>query len=1225
MQTTLLAVAIAIILALVAALVGPLLVDWGTYRTLFETEASRLIGLDVHVKGAIDARLLPSPRLTLHDVEIGEAGAANVRAKELNIEFALGPLMRGEWQADDLYLAAPQFALTLDASGHLRTPKLAIKFNPDAVSVDRLHFDGGTVTLKDAANGAAVTLDHVAFDGRAGSLLGPFDGEGSATIGKEFYSVRLAAGRYSEANGLKLNLAVQPRDHPVNLRADGTLKLAGSKPRFDGSLVLQRPVGLARAAGAVSEPWEARGRVEASAASALMKNFEFRYGSPEQGLKLAGVVAFTFGKRPHLKAELTGAQVDLDRALGGQDGASLGGALRQLAGVVAKAFRPQVPIQIGIGIDQVTLGGGALQDVRGDIAADAGGWNLNRLEFRAPGFTQATLSGQLSINDHEVSFHGPAVIDANDPKVLAAWLEGRSPPQQGELRPLHLQGNVTLGSKRIAVDDLTAGFARKTIQGHFAYSFALPGHPSKFDAVLNAPELDLDLALGFGEAMLAGSTLARPHDMAITADIGRATIAGIEGHDISARVKVDADRWQIDRLSVADLGGAAFSAKGGLLLAGKSPQGSITVDFDAPAMTPMMALLQRFAPKTAQALTARAGAMAPAKLHAQLALGGNLPDGEARFGIDGNLGTVRVVLAGQGDIDAKALRVGDVRLTGQLKADDGKALITLLGLDPVVTVGKGPGQLALNARGPARGNLRIDGKLTADGLAASVEGRVRPFTDNPTLTVRTDITQANAAPLRGVGGSRAPLPVSFAGRLALSSKDLKLSDVNASIAGTPLRGRLAMTLGPVHRVSGEIEADAVAAPSLIAAAIGMPAPADSHGGAWTWSESPFGDGVFGNFDGEVSLKLRQAELLPYLTAREFRADLQLGKNELTLDDMAGVVAGGRLSGSLSFKSGDDGLAAHGKIALTGADAARLLRAPARPPVSGALDLALDVQGTGLSPVALIGSLHGAGTIALTDAEFAGLDPRAFDTVTNAVDQGLPMDAARISDVVRKALDSGQLSIRRAHSKITVNVGQLHLRDVTADSADAALTMSGDLDLMDGTLDAHLVLSGTSQAGGVRPDIYMALKGPLSEPTRSVDVSALTGWLTLRAIENQARRVKELEEAARKRAEAERKREEAARKARATTETENAPAAATPKGGSSSAPPVTLPAQPKSPPAPHAKKSAAPARKDSAASALGQPLQLRPGGRAPPMTAPIEVGPLPAPPGPPSEASVGPQH
>ena len=69
LQTTLLGIAVAIIVALVAALVGPLMIDWGGYRALFEQEATRLIGAPVHVTGAIDARLLPTPQLTLHDVE----------------------------------------------------------------------------------------------------------------------------------------------------------------------------------------------------------------------------------------------------------------------------------------------------------------------------------------------------------------------------------------------------------------------------------------------------------------------------------------------------------------------------------------------------------------------------------------------------------------------------------------------------------------------------------------------------------------------------------------------------------------------------------------------------------------------------------------------------------------------------------------------------------------------------------------------------------------------------------------------------------------------------------------------------------------------------------------------------------------------------------------------------------------------------------------------------
>ena len=66
----------------------------------------------------------------------------------------------------------------------------------------------------------------------------------------------------------------------------------------------------------------------------------------------------------------------------------------------------------------------------------------------------------------------------------------------------------------------------------------------------------------------------------------------------------------------------------------------------------------------------------------------------------------------------------------------------------------------------------------------------------------------------------------------------------------------------------------------------------------------------------------------------------------------------------------------------------------------------------------------------------------------------------------------------------------------------------------GSLDARLVLSGDKQVAGTRPDIFMALKGPLPSPKRSIDVSALTGWLTLRAVDNQTRQIREFENAQR---------------------------------------------------------------------------------------------------------------
>jgi large subunit ribosomal protein L24 len=1116
LQTTLLGLAIAIILALVAALVGPLLIDWGGYRSIFEAEASHLIGVDVRVTGEIDARLLPSPRLTLHGIEVGR-GKDKIRARSLGIEFALTPLMRGDWRATDLHLDGPQITLATDASGKVKAPAIAVAFDPDALTVERLAIENGKITFADAASGSVMTLDRLWFNGEARSLLGPFKGEGAVTIAGELYPFRLSSGRYSDAGTIKLHVNVDPVNRPLSIETDGVLTVDGGAPHFDGILSLAKPVGIAaHAAGRLAQPWRLNGKLKVNPQSALFEQVEYQYGSDEQGLKLTGVADFKFGPNPRFDGVLSGRQIDLDRVLVADDGSRPppAAALRELVELGGGAFRPAFPIQIGVGIDQITLGGNAVQNLRGDISTDADGWNLDRFEFRAPGFTQVRLSGHLAVGADGVAFTGPAEIDANDPKALAAWLEGRgdkvASTPVSDLRPLSLRGEVTLGSEKIAVERLRAEFDRKTVSGRLAYVFASGGQQAKLDAALNAPELDIDAALGFGKALLAGSTIERPHDMTIAADIGRATVGGFVARNASARLKVDASGLQIDKLAVADLGGAAFSASGRIVTTAPSPQGSINVDLTAPDMAPVLALLARFAPTAAHALERRAAAMAPAKLRARLVIDGTAPAATAKLGVDGSLGKVRIALNAQGDADMFVANRGELRLDGTLQADDGKMLLAMLGLDRVVDVDAGPGILTVTVGGPASGDLHLDGHLNAKGLEAKASGTVRPFAASPSLALHANVIRADAAPLRGPGGGRGALPASFDGQISLAGDNLTIADINANAGATNLRGKIGLTLTAPYRLQGDIEADNIDGASVTAAAIGMPSTAPRADKNWIWSSEPFIEGAFGDFAGTVSLKVRRLEVSPQLTVRAFRTALRFGRREIVLDDMAGVVAGGRFAGSIVYNDSGSGLTAKAKLSLAGADVAVLLPAGARPPVTGSLDIAAEVEGSGLSPVALIGSLQGNGRIVLADAQLAGLDPRAFDAVSRAVDQGLTIDTARIANVVRTALESGQLSVKRAEGGFSVSAGQVRLSNVSVDSTAADLSLSGSVDLTEGILDARMVLSGAREAAGARPDNFMALKGPVSDPSRSIDVSALTGWLTLRAVENQARKLREIE-------------------------------------------------------------------------------------------------------------------
>jgi large subunit ribosomal protein L24 len=243
LQTTLLGVAIAIILAVVAALVGPLLIDWTAYRPILQAEASRVLGADITVEGAIDGRLLPSPRLTLHNVTIG-SGAERMRADELDLQFALTPLLRGTWQAEEMRLSGPHLVLRLDKSGRLEAPAMAATFDPDSVSIERLQIEGGTLTIARADRGANLTLTGLFFNGTARSLYGPFQGSGAFTYGNESYSLEdLSTGRLRDG-AIHLRTAVQPGEHPYRLDTEGTFTFAGGKPSYDGKLTVAATPGL---------------------------------------------------------------------------------------------------------------------------------------------------------------------------------------------------------------------------------------------------------------------------------------------------------------------------------------------------------------------------------------------------------------------------------------------------------------------------------------------------------------------------------------------------------------------------------------------------------------------------------------------------------------------------------------------------------------------------------------------------------------------------------------------------------------------------------------------------------------------------------------------------------------------------------------------------------------------------------------------------------------------
>ena len=1110
MQATLLGVSIAIIVALLTALIGPYFVNWSAYRSVFEAHASRLIGAPVRVEGRIDVRLLPTPSLVMRQVEAGAADEApRLKARELSVELALGPTLRGKWQVAEAHLIGLEVQVGFDSAGHVDWPVAPEGFDPEQVSIGRLTIEDGRAVISSAA-GSRITVEDLRFDGEVRSLAGPIKGAGSFAFGQSPYRFDLASGRLDENDTAKLHVSIDPVEWPLTIETEGTLDFSGDLPEFLGTLNLARPAGVVDASGrgVVMVPWRATGQIKANPASTLIQQGEFQYGPDEQALKLSATANVTFGKTPRFDAVVSGGRLNLDGVMDLPEPARRLPvlALGSLVEHVIAPFKLAMPGKVGIAIDAVTLAGSSIEEVRGDLSSNITGWDLQTIEFRAPGMTRVRASGRLGSPSGGVTFKGAATVEAVNPRAMVAWLEA----QDSALAPLNsfgASGDVTLTPDHIAIDHLKAEFDRRTVEGRLDYTVAADQRPARLMADLKAATLDIDQLEALAAAALASTNSDLPAELALTADVGEATLAGVDAKNAHVKLVLDANGLMLDRLSIADLGGAALEASGRMSAPWSAPRGTLSLDLDARTLESTLALLAKFAPNVADIVRPVTTRVTPIKAHAVLAVSGADASAEAttsKFELSGAAGPVRLGLnasAAGNPWNAAAL---GVTLNGQLAADDGTELGALLGLYRFASIEKTPATLTLAAQGPIGGELETHAWLSAGGLSTQVSGIARLLGEEArSARLELAATAADIGPSLRSAGLPAPpkLPLTLSSHVTVDAAGAQFEDLTATLAGRSLQGRLGITLDPVPNVNGRLNADDLDVFMLVGLAIGFPQQVPGLG-----SVEPFAPGLFGKISTHVEFDADRAILTPTLRAREAHGVLRIADREVALERFTGNLAGGRLNGDFTFQKMPDGLNAKGRLALENAEASPFLPASDRPAISGRLSLTADIQGAGRSPITLVGSLSGLGTLALEQAQFVRLNPRTFDDTVRAVDQGLAIEPKKVGEFVGSALEAGALNIPRLNAPLTIASGQARLINVVAHGEGADVGITGHLDLSDWTVEAQLTLTGPTTGTTPRPDIFVALHGPVTDVRRTPDVSAFANWLLLRSLDREASRV-----------------------------------------------------------------------------------------------------------------------
>jgi hypothetical protein len=223
----LLAVLALAILALV------LFVDIGRYRPRLETEASRILGLDVKIRGEMRIEYFPPFGVSLGDIHVTRRGATVVRVERMRAGLKILPLLWGQVRFRQVELVRPQLSLLRTGSGpfdferYLTRPfRIARETLPGSLdSVDRFSVSGGIVSYESKDSSTRAEVDGLELVMRNITFGEPPVGDlfRTVSLSGNVKAARTAVGTW-EASTLAFELTAKNGNfeiHPITLQAFG--------------------------------------------------------------------------------------------------------------------------------------------------------------------------------------------------------------------------------------------------------------------------------------------------------------------------------------------------------------------------------------------------------------------------------------------------------------------------------------------------------------------------------------------------------------------------------------------------------------------------------------------------------------------------------------------------------------------------------------------------------------------------------------------------------------------------------------------------------------------------------------------------------------------------------------------------------------------------------------------------------------------------------------------
>jgi hypothetical protein len=1157
MNNGLLYIAGLISLALAALFAVPYFIDWNGYRGVFEEEATRILGREVRVGGDVNVRLLPSPYVSFEKLRIadpsGATGEPFFRAESFTMRLSAPPLLKGIIEANEIVLEKPVLRLAVDAegAGNWRSFSVAagaLPFVPAGVTLQSVKIADGTVAFHGPRGIGFAELDGLNGELKAESIQGPFAFKGTTNWRGAEREVRIATGTTEADGSIRFKTTVRATSGNSGTYAlDGRLEDLKGRPRIDGEITAK--VELASEAfGTAAEP--APGGAAGKKESPLI-DFKARVAGDAKGLRVDGItLAFEHVGQPQLIAgsataewqdnlnvemALSSRWLDLDKVATSRESAgSPFDTARNFISAMMEALPKNADSKVAFDLDQATLGGDAVSNIKLEVARKQGALLLNNLRAGLPGGAKLAMDGAVADAATGQAFSGDLTLHGTSLARFLDWAT-KDKALAEDLRndgPFSLQGRLAMSERGIDFTDAGAEFGGRPITGEMRY--AKKDRP-RVSVTLEGAEIDAGqfwpAGVGAFKRILAGGGDAATEakfawfdpnttDLHLRVRTGQLIAGQGRLRDLDLDVGIEQGRLGMRAGRFATEDGLSVELQGDVADALKSPRGAVQWVVAAPTRETFATLVGLFdLPEDSRRKADAFATLAPMRIAGSLQLGVRKP--------------------GAGDIAADGLVQGDGRLVASALLDGGlgnwhgsPADITLTidspDVAPIVAsfgargsaapaAGSAPqaGEVFFKAVGtPAKG-MTATASAQATGLFFGYDGRItlpddgsRAFDGDLRISARA---LSDAMSVAGLGSGAALSETPVVGTLKLSSANhaTELKPQGLSIGGSKIDGSVALSYpseGPAI-VTGDVSVDTASIPSLLGLILDRKQVAEAPGaeplaaGKTIWPEHAFDFAALDGVEGKLNVNFGSLVLTDRMQIPNARAEVALAPGKVSIGKLQGKVLDGNLAADFVIERAPGGASLSGDLAIDGMQIRKTGTADAAAQAS----LSLQFNSRASTPGALVSVAAGKGELKLGELSLHVPTPLAVVSTSEAVlSGGAGGTGEQLVTALRAQIEASEVAVGPRAIPIEIADGAAKLALVTLDSQAGTTKVETTVDLASLVVDSAWIVEPRAPdvpqtnkpRGGALPSVGAVYTGPLA------NVWALDSRITAEPLERE---------------------------------------------------------------------------------------------------------------------------